>query len=61
MTFAELAPAPSDPPEPYTDRLRLVAAAYLARTLPMSERALCGVAWHRRTPVLLRRCQEVSP
>jgi len=23
--------------------------------------ALCGVAWHRRTPVLLRRRQEVSP
>jgi hypothetical protein len=31
MTFIELAPAPSDPPEPFTDRLRLAVAAYLAR------------------------------
>ena len=31
MTFTELAPAPSDPPEPFTDRLRLAVAAYLAR------------------------------
>ncbi len=31
MTFAELARAPSDPPEPFTDRLRLAVAAYLAR------------------------------
>jgi integrase/recombinase XerD len=31
MTFTELAPAASDPPEPFTDRLRLAAAAYLAR------------------------------
>jgi integrase/recombinase XerD len=30
-TFATLAPAPSDPPEPFTDRLRLAVAAYLAR------------------------------
>ena len=31
MTFTELAPAASDPPEPFIDRLRLAAAAYLAR------------------------------
>src|SRR5580692_5601005 len=31
MTFTELVPAPSDPPEPFTDRLRLAVAAYLAR------------------------------
>ena len=36
-------------------------SAGLARLVPMSDRALCGVAWHRRTPVLLRRRQEVSP
>ena len=30
MTFTELAPATSDPPEPFTDRLRLAVAAYLA-------------------------------
>jgi len=29
--FTQLAPAPSDPPEPFTDRLRLAVAAYLAR------------------------------
>jgi site-specific recombinase XerD len=31
MTFTELAPAPSDPPEPFTGRLRLAVAACLAR------------------------------
>jgi len=31
MTFTELAPAASDPPEPFTDRPRLAVAAYLAR------------------------------
>jgi integrase/recombinase XerD len=31
MTSTELASAPSDPPEPFTDRLRLAVAAYLAR------------------------------
>jgi hypothetical protein len=30
-TFTELAPAASDPPEPFTGRLRLAVAAYLAR------------------------------
>ena len=31
MTFTELATVASDPPEPFTDRLRLAVAAYLAR------------------------------
>src|SRR6266702_2239962 len=31
MTFTELVPAASDPPELFTDRLRLAVAAYLAR------------------------------
>ena len=31
MTFTELAPAASDPPELFTERLRLAVAAYLAR------------------------------
>jgi integrase/recombinase XerD len=31
MTFTVLAPAPGDLPEPFTDRLRLAVAAYLAR------------------------------
>ncbi len=31
MTFTDLARAPSDPPEPFTDQLRLAVAAYLAR------------------------------
>ena len=30
-TFTPLAPAPSDPPEPFTDRLRLAVTSYLAR------------------------------
>ncbi len=30
-TFNQLAPASSDPPEPFTGRLRLAVAAYLAR------------------------------
>jgi hypothetical protein len=31
MTSTSLAPASSDPPEPFTDQLRLAVAAYLAR------------------------------
>src|SRR5690348_14922446 len=31
MTFTDLASLPSDPPAPFTDRLRLAVAAYLAR------------------------------
>ncbi len=34
MTFTELASAPSHPPEPFTDRLRLAVAAYLAASRP---------------------------
>ena len=30
-TFTQLTPAPSDPAEPFTGRLRLAVAAYLAR------------------------------
>src|SRR6202453_2201488 len=30
-TFTHLAPVPSDPPDPFTDRLRLAVAAYLTR------------------------------
>jgi hypothetical protein len=30
-TFTQLAPVPSDPPDPFTDRLRLAVAAYLTR------------------------------
>ncbi|MGP0026114.1 MAG: hypothetical protein ACLPKE_22570, partial [Streptosporangiaceae bacterium] len=30
-TFTQLTPAPSDPPKPFTDRLRLAVAAYLTR------------------------------
>ena len=36
MTFSDLASVPSDPPAPFTDRLRLAVAAYLAsRHLPI--------------------------
>jgi site-specific recombinase XerD len=50
MTFTELTPAPSDPPEPFTDRLRLAVAAYLARFTGSSrghtESGLrCYLAW----------------
>src|SRR5260370_907172 len=31
MSFTDLASVPTDPPEPFTDRLRLAVAAYLAR------------------------------
>ena len=37
MTSTPLAPAPSDPPEPFTDRLRLAVAAYLARFVLLME------------------------
>jgi hypothetical protein len=54
MTFTELAPATSDPPEPFTDRLRLAVAAYLARFKGSSREhtesdlhcRMEGVAWH---------------
>ena len=50
MTFAELAPVASELPEPFTDRLRLAVAAYLAR-FKGSSRAhtesdlCCYLAW----------------
>ena len=31
MSFTDLASVPTDPSEPFTDRLRLAVAAYLAR------------------------------
>jgi integrase/recombinase XerD len=50
MTLIELAPAPSDPPKPFTDRLRLAVAAYLARFTGSSREHTesdlrCYLAW----------------
>jgi len=50
MTSTPLVPAPSDPPEPFTDQLRLAVAAYLARfkgsSLEHTESDLrCYLAW----------------
>jgi hypothetical protein len=52
MTFTELAPAASDPPEPFTDRLRLAVAAYLARFKGSSRgrRAVCLLPATGATP-----------
>ena len=52
MTFTELAPAASDPPEPFTDRLRLAVAAYLARFKGSSRgrRAVCPLPATGATP-----------
>jgi hypothetical protein len=49
-TFTQLAPAPYDPPEPFTDRLRLAVAAYLARVKGSSREHTesdlrCYLAW----------------
>ena len=49
-TFTQLTPAPSDPPEPFTDRLRLAVAAYLARFTGSSREHTesdlrCYLAW----------------
>src|ERR1700691_3062732 len=63
MTFTELAPAPSDPPEPFTDRLRLAVAAYLARFKGSSREHTesdlrCFLAWcaeHGLDPLAARR------
>ena len=62
---------PGPPPEPHPGRLHGLwhltqPASSGARpgrrpALPVSERALCAVAWHRRTPLLLWWRQEVSP
>jgi hypothetical protein len=62
-TFTQLAPAPSDPPEPFTDRLRLAVAAYLARfkgsTREHTESDLrCYLSWYaerRLDPLVARR------
>ena len=50
MTFTELACVPSDPLAPFTDRLRLAVAAYLARFKGSSRRCTesdlrCYLAW----------------
>ena len=48
MTFTELASVPSDPMAPFTDRLRLAVAAYLAasRAPPASTPNLtCAATW----------------
>ena len=49
-TLTQLTPAPSDPPEPFTGRLRLAAAAYLARFKATSREHTesdlrCYLAW----------------
>jgi integrase/recombinase XerD len=63
MTFIELAQAPSDPPEPFTDRLRLAVAAYLARFKGSSREHTesdlrCYLSWcaeHGLDPLAARR------
>jgi hypothetical protein len=51
-TFTQLALTSSDPPEPFTDRLRLAVAAYLARFKGTSREHTesdlrCYLAWPR--------------
>ena len=56
-TCTELAFAPSDPPEPFTDRLRLAVAAYLAW---FAERALDPLAVQRpHLELYIRWMQEI--
>ena len=63
MTFTELASVPSDPPEPFTDRLRLAVAAYLARFKGSSRKHTesdlrCYLAWcaeHGLDPLAAQR------
>jgi hypothetical protein len=50
ITITELVSAPSDPAEPFTDRLRLAVAAYLARFKP--ELGVCVET--RRLPCVAR-------
>ena len=53
MTFTELAPEGSDPPpEPFTDRLRLAVAAYLAcfKGSSRGRRAVCPLPATGATP-----------
>lgn len=50
MTFIERASAPSHPPAPFTDQLRLAVAAYLARFKGSSRKHTesdlrCYLAW----------------
>ena len=62
-TFTQLVPAPSDPPEPFTDRLRLAVAAYLARFKGTSREHTesdlrCYLAWcaeHGLDPLAAQR------
>src|SRR5580658_8267783 len=62
-TFTQLAPASSDPPEPFTDRLRLAVAGYLARFKGSSREHTesdlrCYLAWcaeHSLDPLTARR------
>ncbi|MGO9190061.1 MAG: tyrosine-type recombinase/integrase [Streptosporangiaceae bacterium] len=63
MTFTELASVPSDPPAPFTDRLRLAVAAYLARFKGSSRKHTesdlrCYLAWcaeHGLDPLAAQR------
>jgi integrase/recombinase XerD len=63
MTFTELAFAPSDPLAPFTDRLRLAVAAYLARFKGSSRKHTesdlrCYLAWcaeHGLDPLAAQR------
>ena len=63
MTSTPLAPAPSDPPEPFTGQLRLAAAAYLARFTGSSREHTesdlrCYLAWcaeHGLDPLAAQR------
>ena len=62
-TFTQLTPAHPDPPEPFTDRLRLAVAAYLARFKGTSREHTesdlrCYLAWcaeHGLDPLAARR------
>src|SRR6476469_10886076 len=63
MTFTELASVPSDPMAPFTDRLRLAVAAYLARFKGTSRQHTesdlrCYLAWcaeHGLDPLAAQR------
>jgi hypothetical protein len=63
MTFTDVASVPSDPPGPFTDRLRLAVAAYLARFKGTSREHTesdlrCYLAWcaeHGLDPLAAQR------
>lgn len=63
MTFTELASVPSDPLAPFTDRLRLAVAAYLAR-FKGSSREHTDIQIAKAHPHMVRHtfviCTEVS-